>query len=105
VVKFDVSPLENTKITSLITSLVQLLDKAAIDLSKNSQEYFKLLYVYANMVKPLAFIFLFLVNRYGYEIAFSLNFNPTTHFDGRLRPFLFLKLLNLGWYECKYVHS
>ena len=50
VVKYEFQPLDSPKITSLITSLVQLLDKAVIDLSKNSHEYFKLLYVYANMV-------------------------------------------------------
>ena len=50
VTKFDIQPLNNPKITSLITSLVQLLDKAVVDLCKNAQEYFKLLYAYANMV-------------------------------------------------------
>ncbi len=50
VVKYEFQPLENGKIASLITSLVQLLDKAVLDLCKNSHEYFKLLYVYANMV-------------------------------------------------------
>lgn len=49
VTKFEQNPLDNTKITSLITSLIHLLDKAVIDLCKNSYEYFKLLFVYANM--------------------------------------------------------
>jgi ubiquitin carboxyl-terminal hydrolase 9/24 len=50
VTKFDIQPLNNSKITSLITSLIQLLDKAVVDLCKNAQEYFKFLYAYANMV-------------------------------------------------------
>lgn len=50
VVKYEFQPIDNPKISSLISSLVQLLDKAVIDLCKNSHEYFKLLYVYANMV-------------------------------------------------------
>jgi hypothetical protein len=49
VTKFEQNPLDNMKITSLITSLIHLLDKAVIDLCKNSYEYFKLLFVYANM--------------------------------------------------------
>ena len=51
ITKFEKSPLSDPKITSLITSLIQLLDKAVIDLCKNAHEYFKLLYVYANMSK------------------------------------------------------
>lgn len=50
VAKFEFQPCENPKLTNLSSSLVQLLDKAVIDLYKNSHEYFKLLYVYANMV-------------------------------------------------------
>lgn len=50
VVKYEMQPLENAKIASLTSSLVQLLDKAVIDLYKNSHEYFELLYNYANMV-------------------------------------------------------
>ncbi len=39
------------RITSFIVSCVQLLDKAVIDLYKNSHEYFKMLYEYAELVK------------------------------------------------------
>jgi hypothetical protein len=51
IVKFDTNPLSNTKISTFITSLVQLLDKTVIDLCKNSQEYFKFLFAYASMSK------------------------------------------------------
>ncbi len=50
IVKFKFNPLANSKITSLITSFVQLLDKAVIDLCKNSHEYFKVLFNYADLV-------------------------------------------------------
>ncbi len=51
IVKFDLSPLNNVKINTFITSLVQLLDKTVIDLCKNSQEYFKFMFSYASMSK------------------------------------------------------
>ncbi len=51
VIAYQVQPLNNVKIQSVITSLVSLLDKAVIDLCKNAQEYFKFLFVYANMSK------------------------------------------------------
>ena len=50
VIKYETNPTSNQKIVSLITSCVQLLDKAVIDLSKNSHEYFKFLLNYAEMV-------------------------------------------------------
>lgn len=51
IVKYKVQPAENLNIVSFIASCVQLLDKAAIDLCKNSHEFFKLLYTYANLSK------------------------------------------------------
>lgn len=48
--KFESAQQINGKINSLITNVIQLLDKAVIDLCKNSHEYFTLLYKYANMV-------------------------------------------------------
>ena len=49
ITKFEQNPLNNPKVACLINSLIQLLDKAVIDLCKNSHEYFKTLYVYANI--------------------------------------------------------
>lgn len=40
----------NAGLKSFIASLVQLLDKAVIDLTRSSYEYFDLLCSYANMV-------------------------------------------------------
>jgi len=54
IVKNKELPLESLKINSFISSLVQLLDKAVIDLCKNSQEYFRLLYAYADLSKNSA---------------------------------------------------
>jgi len=51
IIQFNFNPLNDTKITSLISSFVQLLDKAVIDLCKNSHEYFKVLYGYADLNK------------------------------------------------------
>lgn len=50
IIKFQFQPLNNPKINSLISSFVQLLDKAVIDLCKNSHEYFKVLFNYADLV-------------------------------------------------------
>jgi hypothetical protein len=49
IVKYKSPPTENLNIISFIASCVQMLDKAVIDLCKNSHEYFKLLYTYANL--------------------------------------------------------
>jgi ubiquitin carboxyl-terminal hydrolase 9/24 len=47
---YQINPLTNeTQLSSLLTSCVNLLDKTVIDLCKNSGEYFKFLYNYANM--------------------------------------------------------
>lgn len=54
ILKFDLKAFNNQNIVCLVTTLVQLLDKACIDLSKNSNEYFKLLYFYANISKETA---------------------------------------------------
>ena len=49
---FELKPTDS-KINSLITSILLLLDKAVIDLSKNSHEYFNFLFKYANMVNNI----------------------------------------------------
>lgn len=41
ITKFEQNPLNSPKINSLMSSMIQLLDKAVIDLCKNSHEYFK----------------------------------------------------------------
>lgn len=51
IIRFNIQPLNNSKITNLITSFVQLLDKAVIDLCKNSHEFFKVLLTYADLTK------------------------------------------------------
>lgn len=51
ITKHKCHPSEDLKVTSFINSCVQLLDKAVIDLCKNSYEYFKMLYTYADLSK------------------------------------------------------
>jgi len=79
ITKHKCNPIDDLKITSFITSCVQLLDKAVIDLSKNSHEYFKMLYTYADLSKESTqhLISLSLFNKL---LCFLLG-NPSTKSD------------------------
>jgi hypothetical protein len=43
-------PLEDPQVLKFVSNFVQLLDKAVIDLTRSSSEYFEVLCAYANMV-------------------------------------------------------
>lgn len=54
IVKHQCNPSDDLSISSFINSCVQLLDKAVIELYKNSQDYFKFLYTYVDLSKQSA---------------------------------------------------
>ncbi len=73
-------PSDNSKINSFISSLVQLLDKAVIDLCKHSHEYFKLLYAYADFSK-LSAQHLISMSLFSKLLCFLLG-SPSAKTDG-----------------------
>ena len=56
ITKVKVVPLEEPQTQRFVTSLVALLDKAVIDLTRSSYEYFEVLCAYASLVIVLIFV-------------------------------------------------